>query len=187
MIRALLRPPGAFDEVDFPGRCIRCGKCVQACPFKSIKIADITDGPANMGTPYINARESPCYLCMKCPPVCPSGALDRRLKRKQDVRMGTARIDRDNCLAWQGTICRSCYQNCPVFDEAILMDSELRPVVDDEKCAGCGICENVCPVEPSAIVVKVKQPVIRNEAENFIFRLLRRFVTPGSSVKEGYR
>jgi NAD-dependent dihydropyrimidine dehydrogenase PreA subunit len=37
-----------------------------------------------------------------------------------------------------------------------MMDDQLRPVVDQKKCVGCGICENVCPVDPAAIVVKAK-------------------------------
>jgi ferredoxin len=91
---------------------------------------------------------------MKCPPVCPSGALDRKLIKKQDVRMGIAKINKKECLAWQDTLCRSCYQSCPVFDEAIKMDDKLRPVVNDKKCVGCGICENVCPVDPAAITIE---------------------------------
>ncbi len=109
-----------------------------------------------MGTPIVKARDVPCYLCMKCPPVCPSGALNRALKNKQDVKMGVARINKKECIAWQDTLCRSCYQSCPLFDEAIRMDSKLRPVVDEKKCVGCGICENVCPVEPAAITVRVR-------------------------------
>ena len=156
MTKKFLRPPGAVNEIDFTAKCLRCGKCSQSCPYKSIKTATLLDGLTVMGTPFIKAREMPCYLCMKCPPVCPSGALDRKLKNKQDVRMGTARINKKQCLAWQETLCRSCYQSCPVFDEAIKMDNELRPVVDEKKCVGCGICENVCPVEPAAIEVKAK-------------------------------
>jgi MauM/NapG family ferredoxin protein len=156
MSRKPLRPPGAQDEIHLLASCIRCGKCSQACPYRSIKIASLLDGLSMMGTPYLNAREIPCYLCMKCPPVCPSGALDRKLLQKQDVRMGTAIIDKNTCLTWQGTLCRSCYENCPIFNEAIMMDDQLRPVVDQKKCVGCGICENVCPVDPAAIVVKAK-------------------------------
>jgi len=153
-VKKTLRPPGARPEADFAARCMRCGKCGQVCPYKSIKLASLFDGVAIMGTPVVRAREMPCYLCMKCPPVCPSGALDRKLTKKQDVRMGTAKINKKECLAWQGTLCRSCYQNCPLMDTAIRMDSELRPVVDEKKCVGCGICENVCPAGPAAIVVE---------------------------------
>lgn len=135
-------------------RCIRCSKCVEVCPYGSIKIARLLDSLTAMGTPLIKPREVPCYLCMKCPPVCPSGALERGMAKKTDVRMGRAVINRKDCLAWQGTLCRSCYQSCPIFDEAITMDSNLRPVVDEKKCVGCGICENVCPVEPAAIIVR---------------------------------
>jgi MauM/NapG family ferredoxin protein len=156
MSRKPLRPPGAQGEIHFLASCIRCGKCSQVCPYRSITVASLLNGLSMMGTPYLRAREIPCYLCMKCPPVCPSGALDRKLLQKQDVRMGTAIVDRNTCLTWQGTLCRSCYENCPIFNEAIIMDDQLRPVVDQKKCVGCGICENVCPVEPAAIVVKAK-------------------------------
>jgi ferredoxin-type protein NapG len=156
MSRKALRPPGAQEEGHFQASCIRCGKCSQVCPYRSIKIASILDGLSMMGTPYIKAREIPCYVCMKCPPVCPSGALNRKLIQKQDIRMGTAVINKNTCLPWQGTLCRSCYENCPIFDEAIVMNNELRPVIDEKKCIGCGICENVCPVEQAAIMVRAK-------------------------------
>jgi len=156
MSRNPLRPPGAQGEIHFLAACIRCGKCSQVCPYRSIIVASLLDGLSMMGTPYLRAREIPCYLCMKCPAVCPSGALDRKLRRMQDVRMGAAIIDKKTCLPWQGTLCRSCYENCPVFNEAIVMDNQLRPVVDQKKCVGCGICENVCPVDPAAIAVNAK-------------------------------
>jgi MauM/NapG family ferredoxin protein len=156
MSKMHLRPPGAQDEIHFIASCIRCCKCAQVCPYRSIIVASLLDGLSMMGTPYIRAREIPCYLCMKCPPVCPSGALDRKLLQKQEVRMGTAIVDKNTCLPWQGTLCRSCYENCPIFNEAIIMDEQLRPVVDQKKCVGCGICENVCPVDPAAIIVKAK-------------------------------
>jgi len=150
-----LRPPGSQREDIFLASCIRCGKCAQACPYRAIKVATLFDGLIMMGTPYIKARETPCYVCMKCPPVCPSGALDRKLQKK-DVLMGTAGLDKKTCLPWQGTLCRSCYENCPIFDEAIVMDDQLRPVINEKKCIGCGICENVCPVDPAAITVKAR-------------------------------
>ncbi len=147
-----LRPPGAVPEKEFIDRCIRCRKCQQICPYQCISPAGALHGDA-MGTPVIQAREIPCYLCMKCPPVCPTGALKTDIQ-KADVRMGVARIDRATCLPFQGIICRACYENCPIYREAITLDQEIYPVVHPEKCVGCGICEHVCPIEPSAIVVE---------------------------------
>jgi MauM/NapG family ferredoxin protein len=149
-----LRPPGALPEREFLATCIRCGKCAQVCPYGSIRIAGLQDGFLLMGTPVIRPRRAPCYLCMKCPAVCPSGALKRTLKDKEAVRMGIAEIGKKKCLAWEGTLCRSCYDDCPLYNEALTMDAELRPVVNGKKCVGCGVCENVCPVEDGAIVVK---------------------------------
>lgn len=154
MSKQPLRPPGALPEPEFLATCIRCGKCVQICPYGSIRMAGLQDGLLVMGTPVIRAWRAPCYLCMKCPAVCPTGALKRSLKDKEAVRMGTAIIDKNECLAWQGTLCRSCYDDCPLFNEAVVMDTDLRPVVNDKKCVGCGVCENVCPLESAAIVVK---------------------------------
>ena len=31
-----LRPPGALEEKRFIGACVKCGRCAQACPYKSI-------------------------------------------------------------------------------------------------------------------------------------------------------
>jgi ferredoxin len=31
--KLLLRPPGALKEEDFLKTCIKCGMCVEACPF----------------------------------------------------------------------------------------------------------------------------------------------------------
>jgi len=151
--KQFLRPPGALPEGEFSALCIRCGKCALICPYRAIRVAGLLDGLAIMGTPVIEARKTPCYLCLKCVSACPSGALDRRVKKREQARMGVARLNKKTCLNWQGTFCRSCYDHCPLFNEAITMDSELRPVVSEKKCVGCGICEHVCPAEEAAIIV----------------------------------
>ncbi len=137
-----LRPPGAVDEDDFPGRCIRCGRCVEVCPYRSIRLLDIRSG-VQAGTPLISAEKTPCYLCMKCVQVCPTGTLRR--VAMEDVRMGLAVINHFTCYAWSGQLlCRTCYDKCPFKNRAIRLEA-LKPVVEESVCTGCGLCTHACP------------------------------------------
>lgn len=138
-----LRPPGAVFEELFPAKCIRCGRCVEVCPYRSISMLDIRAG-VHAGTPLIEAEKIPCYLCMKCVDVCPTGSLMR--VSQKDTRMGLAIIDKFSCAAWIETaLCRTCYDKCPFPEQAIRLD-QLRPVIDSAACTGCGLCTNACPV-----------------------------------------
>ncbi|HET56459.1 MAG TPA: 4Fe-4S dicluster domain-containing protein [Ignavibacteria bacterium] len=151
--KSVLRPPGAAPENEFLNKCIQCNKCLQICPYDSIVAAGLEFG-TSYGTPIIIARDVPCYLCMLCPPICPTGALDNDLLEKEKVRMGIAKINEETCLPYLGIICRACFENCPIFRKAIILEDEMYPKVVEKYCVGCGICEHVCPVEGSAIIVK---------------------------------
>ena len=163
-----MRPPGAVREDLFMERCIRCARCIEVCPFNSIKRADIED-KFSIGTPYIYSKEKACYLCMKCPSVCPTGALENNLTEIKKVDIGIATINKNTCYNYLfvndenkggivGTkdtvnavqICNTCYNVCPFPDEAILLKNFILPVVTD-KCVGCGICVERCPITPKAI------------------------------------
>lgn len=138
-----LRPPGAVSEEIFLGKCIRCGRCVEVCPYRSIMQLDIKNG-AHAGTPLILAETVPCYLCMKCVEVCPTGTLKKI--SQEETRMGIAVVNRFTCITWRGeAICRTCYNVCPFKEKAIRLD-ELRPVVDEKYCTGCGLCVHGCPI-----------------------------------------
>lgn len=189
-----LRPPGAVDEDEFLALCIKCGQCLQACPYHSIKLADFKKG-FGLGTPYIDARERGCYLCSALPCVlaCPSLALDHSLDKPEDVRMGIAvLISPDTCIAikkqpvprkhidrihkhsyindlekevldklekFDGQECTICADMCPLPNplSAIVMaphkDGGKYPKVL-KGCVGCGVCEELCPVDSAAIIVK---------------------------------
>jgi len=147
--RTKLRPPGAAPEPAFLAQCLRCGQCEQVCPLDAIRLGRAADGLA-VGTPYIVPRAKACNLCMECVKVCPSGALAPSAK----PRMGVAELDRERCLAWQGTVCRSCFNNCPRLGEALTLQNMQEVLVNPDLCTGCGLCEEVCVLEEAAIVVK---------------------------------
>ncbi len=145
-----LRPPGARPEEAFLDLCIRCNRCTASCPYGSIIPADLKYG-LSFGTPVIEPRRMPCYLCMICPDVCPTGAL--LPLEKEDVSMGTAMIDESLCYAFRGILCRACVDACPFQGKAISQNGALEPVVHGGACVGCGICQKVCPPDEEAIRV----------------------------------
>ena len=73
----ILRPPGALKEDDFLATCIKCGMCVEACPFDTLKLAKPGDNKP-LGTPFFKPIDIPCYICphIPCVPVCPKDPLD---------------------------------------------------------------------------------------------------------------
>lgn len=164
-----LRPPGAIDEANFLGACIRCGLCVRDCPPQNLKLSQWGDGLARdvaIGTPFFEARQVPCEMCedIPCVKACPTGALDHALTDITKAKMGVAvLIDQENCLNFLGLRCDVCYRVCPVIDKAITLEkfsnprsdrhAMLLPTVHAEACTGCGKCEKSCVLEQAAIKV----------------------------------
>lgn len=160
-----LRPPGAIDEADFQSACVRCGLCVRACPYKTLKLAEFGDGVA-IGTPYFVARDIPCEMCddIPCVKACPTGALDPRLTAIDQAKMGVASlVGREACLNMLGLRCDVCYRVCPVIDKAITLERShntrtqkhaiFEPYVHADSCTGCGKCEKSCVLDAAAIRV----------------------------------
>jgi len=164
---APLRPPGARAGEAFAASCIRCGQCVKACPYGTLRLAR-AGGPGPAGTPGFAPREIPCYMCedVPCVRACPTGALDAGLSDIRQARMGLGVVDRDNCLSWHGLRCEICYRACPVRDKAITLTAIPRglsrhamfvPSVRSDACTGCGMCEKKCPTEIAAIRIVDRQ------------------------------
>lgn len=157
----VLRPPGALQSGDFEAACSKCGMCVTACPYDTLKLASFSD-EASQGTPFFDPREIPCYMCrdIPCVKACPTGALDKGFTDIRDARMGIAVIDESSCLAYLGLRCEVCYRDCPEQNHAISITPTPRqiskhamfvPKVDPEHCTGCGLCVRSCPTSKPAI------------------------------------
>lgn len=151
----LIRPPGALEEIAFSATCQRCGKCKVACLENAIRIAGPDQGTA-LGTPYLVPDEQPCTFCLKCIEACPNGALEIQ-RNTRDYAIGIATIDTNRCLAYNDQICGSCLNTCPVANRAIQLKDFRFPVIDPEKCNGCGQCARFCVAEHTAIEVTVRK------------------------------
>ncbi|MFP3904657.1 MAG: 4Fe-4S binding protein [Armatimonadota bacterium] len=169
--RALIRPPGAhvkapdgrfvrmMSEAEFRAQCLRCGECMHACPTKVIQPAGWEGGLDAFFTPVMDASAGYCESnCTICGDVCPSGALRPfGVEDKSDIKIAVAIIDRDVCLSWgrgeQYVECLTCVMRCPysaIAPERI--DGQLRPVIQPDRCVGCGTCEFHCPAAPHAAI-----------------------------------
>jgi len=148
-----LRPPGAVDEHSFLGLCIKCGQCLQVCPFHSIKLADWAKG-AGEGTPYIDANIRACWACEAVPCVlaCPSGALDHECSTIQDSHMGIAVLEfPDSCLAISNTpIPKGFSTKMHRFTDGVnnvtQQELDLLEKLDSYEDKQCTLCADMCPI-----------------------------------------
>lgn len=180
-----LRPPGALDEEDFLKTCIKCGMCVEACPFDTLMLAKPGDNKP-LGTPFFTPRDIPCYMCpdIPCVPVCPTDALDITKVSKNNqldinmADMGVAVVDSKNCIAFWGIQCDACYRACPILGEAITIEytqnertgkhAFMKPVVDSDFCTGCGLCEKACVTEKASIFVLPREVALGRAGDYYI-------------------
>ncbi|MFI5331141.1 MAG: 4Fe-4S binding protein [Desulfobaccales bacterium] len=166
----LIRPPGAQNEAEFLSRCIRCGQCTKVCLTNGLQPVWWEAGLEGLYTPKLVPRLGYCnFSCHLCSQVCPTGAIPNlELKVKQTTALGTAFINRSRCIVFtEGTDCMVCEEHCPVTPKAIVFSEQevvnllgervqvKLPVINPDRCNGCGQCEHVCPVGgESAIRVK---------------------------------
>jgi len=156
-------------------------------------------GEGGTGVPWFEPRETPCYMCEDTPCIaaCPTDALtpDTAI---EDSRMGLAvLLDHESCLAFQGLRCEVCYRACPLMGKSIRLEMRPQertgkhayflPVVDSERCTGCGRCENACILEEAAIRVLPREMAQGKLGEHYRFgwreeaRITRDFTAPESA------
>ena len=154
-------PPGAKSIKNLTDHCTACQLCVASCPNGVLRPS--TDLSTLM-QPESSYERGYCRPeCTRCSEVCPAGAILKiDAAEKSSVQVGRAVWIKENCIPLtDGVECGNCARHCPVG--AITMvsssasDPESRkiPVVNTERCIGCGACENLCPSRPfSAIYVE---------------------------------
>jgi len=129
---SFIYPPYYRDKKDF----IKCNKCESkdcliVCNEKIIKIIE--------NRPTLNFNNSGCTFCDECAINCKYGVLKIEYKKNKIAQMI---INPNKCIAWNKTICFSCYDICE--ENAIIYKGMFNPVIDLDKCTGCGFCISVC-------------------------------------------
>ena len=138
-------PAGAVGLKNFRRKCVGCQLCVKTCPERVLRPSrDVK----RLLQPEMGFEHGYCRPdCSRCGEVCPAGAIvPVSREAKLHTHIGRAVWHQDRCLAAsEGLRCTACERHCPV--KAITLVKGI-PVVDAEKCIGCGACENLCPSRP---------------------------------------
>ena len=175
-------PPGAGDRETFYRKCVSCQLCIANCPGKClVQSTDLK----TFGQPVMDFRRGYCLgSCVKCGEMCPELAI-RKLQTVQrpNVHVGEAVWTKDRCIrTTEGDQCTACVRKCPV--QAIHLVQGF-PVVDRQKCIGCGACEHVCPARPMpAIYVKgyERQRMVNPITEADLLKEMKAKIDAGASV-----
>ena len=154
-------PPGALSIANLESHCTACQLCVSACPNGVLRPSTEIDSLMQPESSYERGYCRP--ECTRCSEVCPAGAIRPiSCADKSSIQIGHAVWVKENCIPLtDGVACGNCERHCPVgaitmvASDAENEDSPKIPVVNTEKCIGCGACENLCPSRPfSAIYVE---------------------------------
>ena len=138
-------------------------------------------GIEGIWAPMVVADWSGCEpTCNNCGQVCPTGAIRRLpIEEKRSARMGLAVVNKETCLPFSGKgDCQICMDECMASgyraiefmqvhtetdDNGIPIEGTgyLAPVVLEEKCVGCGLCQARC----HGINVKEKRLILESAIE----------------------
>ena len=175
-------PPGAGNRTAFYAKCAGCQLCIANCPGKClVQSTDLK----TFGLPVMDFRKGYCLgTCVKCGEICPELAIKKlQTVQRPNVHVGEAVWKRDLCLrTTEKENCTACVRKCPV--QAIHLVQGF-PVVDRQKCIGCGACEHVCPARPMpAIYVKgyEMQRMVNPITEADLLKEMRTRIDAGVSV-----
>jgi ferredoxin len=91
--------------------------------------------------------------------ICPTGAIrELSLIEKRWAKIGTAVVIKERCLAWSNNkSCMVCQEVCPYGAINILPMAGSQypvPIVNADRCFGCGYCEQHCPTKVAAIIIE---------------------------------
>lgn len=90
--------------------------------------------------------------CVACGTACPTGAISPlTLDAKKRFKIATVDFKIERCLIYYQQECAICRRECQFEAIDFVWNEEeyaSLPVVDAEKCVGCGRCVAFCPGEP---------------------------------------
>jgi len=154
-------PAGADNIRQFRRRCTSCQLCVTVCKNQVLRPSNKL---ASFLQPHMSFERGFCRPeCVSCSEVCPNGAIHPITREeKSATQIGYAVWNPELCVVLKDNVtCDLCSVRCPTA-AITLIDRDPDnprlpkiPMIDNNRCIGCGACELFCPSRPySAIYVE---------------------------------
>ncbi|MBX9188475.1 4Fe-4S binding protein [Bacteroides sp. K03] len=157
-------PAGSLSARNFANHCTACQLCISVCSNQVLRPSAKLE---TLMQPEMYYERGYCRPeCTKCAEVCPTGAIRPiTTAEKSAIQIGHAVYIYENCVVnTDGVNCGNCARHCPTGAIQMIAsiaddpESPKLPVINEERCIGCGACENLCPARPfSAIYVEGHQ------------------------------
>ena len=153
-----LVPAGSLSLKNFTNHCIACQLCVTSCPNHVLRPSTAL---ATLMQPEMSYERGYCRPeCTTCSEVCPAGAIRPiGIEEKSSIQIGHAVVNLDACVVNKDSVsCGNFARHCPAGAISMVKknpedENSLRiPTVNEERCIGCGACENLCPARPLAAI-----------------------------------
>ena len=156
-----LVPAGAVSLKHMADHCTGCQLCISVCPNQVLRPSTSL---MTLMQPEMSYERGYCRPeCTRCSDICPAGAIKPvTVEEKSSIQIGHAVVNLDNCVVNTDEVsCGNCARHCPAGAiRMVRKDPEdpkslMIPTVNEERCIGCGACENLCPARPfTAIYVE---------------------------------
>ncbi len=149
-----LVPAGSLSIKNFENHCTACQLCVSVCPNQVLRPSTSL---LTLMQPEMSYERGYCRPeCTRCSEICPAGAIKPITREeKSSIQVGHAVINLDNCVVNTDEVsCGNCARHCPAGAIRMVRKnpddrwSPMIPTVNEERCIGCGACENLCPARP---------------------------------------
>ena len=153
-----ISPPGSHSGDHLIKHCTACQLCVSACPNQ---VLHSSTRWMTLMHPEMSFERGYCRPeCVKCSEVCPTSSIQPiTVADKSATQIGHAVWVKERCVVIsKDTSCGNCARHCPVgaiqmvASDLARKDSLTIPVVNTERCIGCGACEHLCPSNPYSAI-----------------------------------
>jgi predicted molibdopterin-dependent oxidoreductase YjgC/Pyruvate/2-oxoacid:ferredoxin oxidoreductase delta subunit len=151
-------PPEMKKEMD---ECILCGLCVRACSevVRAGAIQFVKTGLSRIVDSPFHKPAEDCIACGSCVFICPTGVIKK--KDEQQAPAGPKRQIDNWQVEHKLRECKKCgnpfapephlekvrqEKNLPIEFFNLCQSCRQYPVVDEDKCLGCGGCMENCPM-----------------------------------------